>query len=187
MQVVSVLAKEHQLIKSFLEIISHVQFQLEQGKNPEKKIFERALKFSDECIDKYHHFKEEYLLFGLLAEKKHGELDHGLGALRNQHDRCKTYLKNIKQSLDGYERGNEISSTILLENLASYIALLKRHIYLEDHVYFKLADELLTGDENRELINQFSRMNAEPETPDQMERLKLQVEELKAEVEGYTT
>lgn len=41
-----------------------------------------AVKFLHNFADKFHHFKEEYLMFGLLAEKKGGRFDGPIGALR---------------------------------------------------------------------------------------------------------
>ena len=78
-----------------------------------------------------------------------------MGALRYQHERNRFFLKNIEQSIDGYDLHNEIATTIILENLASYSSILRRHIYKEDHIFFKLADQELNQEEQESLLEQF--------------------------------
>jgi len=155
MKATEILAKEHTLILQALETFKLAKEKLENGEHPEKVFFEKAVEFSREFSDQFHHFKEEYILFGLLAKKKDGALDLEMGALRYQHERNRFFLKNIEQSIDGYGLGNEIVTTTLLENLASYISILRRHIHKEDHLFFKLAEQELSQDEHRLLLEQF--------------------------------
>jgi serine/threonine protein phosphatase PrpC len=58
--------------------------------------FEKAVTFCEQFADQFHHFKEEFLLFGMLSYKKQGELDTAMGVLRYQHDRCKQSIARIK-------------------------------------------------------------------------------------------
>ena len=51
--------------------------------------------------------------------------------------------------------GDDIATTTLLENLASYISLLKRHIHREDHLFFKMAEKVLSEDEDVVLLEHF--------------------------------
>ena len=155
MKTTDVLIREHGLILSSLENLSLARDKIEKGELPPREFFEKAVWFSSNFFDQFHHFKEEFLMFGLLAEKKNGAIDHDIGALRHQHERCRKYIRKIKYSIDGYSRGNEIPVTTLLENLASYISLLRRHIYREEHIFFKMADKVIDGDEGEELLTRF--------------------------------
>lgn len=94
-----------------------------------------------------HHYKEEYLLFSLLASKKGGKIDLEIGALRHQHEINRRCIKKIEESIKGYETKSEIAVTTLLENLAAYISILKRHIHREDQVFFPMAEAELSGAE----------------------------------------
>jgi hemerythrin-like domain-containing protein len=155
MKTTEVLVKEHGLILQVLDFLSMARQKLENGEMPPKEIFEKSVLFSVNFSDKFHHYKEEYLLFGLLAQKKEGALDLEIGALRYQHERCRHFIAEINNAVDGYASGNEIIITTLLENLASYISLLRRHIHMEDHIFFKMAGEVLSQDEDRALLGQF--------------------------------
>ncbi len=155
MRATEILANEHSLILKALETFTIAKEKLENGDCPEATFFEKAVLFSKNFSDQFHHFKEEYLLFGLLAQKKDGALDLAMGALRYQHERNRFFIKNIEQSIPGYDPKNEIAITTILENLAPYISILRRHIHQEDHLFFKLADQELTQAEHDSLTEQF--------------------------------
>lgn len=96
-------------------------------------------------------------MFGLLALKKGSALDGPIGSLRYQHERCRACIHEISNSLDGYADGDDIATTRLLENLAAYVSLLRRHIYLEDHTFFKMAEQEISKEEDALLLVQFKK------------------------------
>jgi hemerythrin-like domain-containing protein len=96
-------------------------------------------------------------MFVRLAQRKGGELDGEIEALRHQHEGARNYINTIASSIDGYAEGKPIPTSRLLENTAAYIALLRNHIHKEDHVFFPLVDELLTEEEHAELTLEFER------------------------------
>lgn len=155
MKTAKILIKEHGLIVKFLNSLSLAKEQVENGQGPPEEFFLKAAEFSKRFIDEYHHYKEEYLMFGLLAQKKDGAIDRETGALRFQHERCRTFIDKIERSAEGYSTGNEIAITTLLENLASYVSILKRHIHIEDNVFFKMAEKELSEEEDNALLEQF--------------------------------
>lgn len=157
MKVIDILTHEHALILQAIACLSSARDMLERGERPPKDFFVLAMDFLKSFADEFHHFKEEYLMFVLLAEKKDGQLDIDIGALRFQHEKGRKYIKNIEDALEEYTGNNEIATTLLLENLASYVSLLRRHIFLEDQVFFKLAEKALTEAEDNALMAQFDQ------------------------------
>lgn len=157
MKATDILNREHGLILQALEELAGARDQIESGQSPPKEFFEKALQFLGEFADKFHHFKEEYLMFGLLALKKEGAFDGPIGALRYQHERCRKCLNEMTKSLDGYGDGDNIALTTLLENLAAYISLLRRHIHEENNTFFKMAAKELSKEEKEILSNQFKK------------------------------
>lgn len=172
------LIREHALILKALDAMAAAKHQIENGKLPEKAFFELAMHFARDFSDTFHHFKEEFLMFGMLAQKKEGDLDLEIGALRYQHERCRGFIEKMAAALKGYEDRDELSVTALLENLAPYISLLRRHIHQENHVFFPLVEASLTDDENQYLLSQFNKeadrfggKNAFPEAKRQADEL----------------
>ena len=157
MKATEILTREHALILQALHSLSRAQKKLEEKQQLPREFFEKALMFLREFADQFHHFKEEYLMFGLLALKKEGAFDGPIGSLRFQHERCRACIDAISSSLDGYADGDDIATTTLLENLAAYISLLRRHIYEEDQVFFKMAEKELSKEEEDLLLLQFRK------------------------------
>ena len=160
MKPTEMLANEHKLIRQALDSFSLAVEKLEREEKPPKEFFEKGVDFVRNFADKYHHFKEEYLMFGRLAEKKNGELDAQIDALRYQHDRGRDLIGEISNALDGYSRGENAPTTILLENLAAYVSLLRSHIHKEDHAFYPMVDEELSEEEQKILLDEFEKENS---------------------------
>ena len=63
----------------------------------------------------------------------------------------------MSRSLNGYADGDDIATTSLLENLASYVSLLRRHIHEEDYTFFQMAVKELSKEEEEILVKQFKK------------------------------
>ncbi len=157
MQTIGSLVREHEIILEMLDNLAAARDMLEKRKQPAKEFFEKAVVFARDFTDRFHHFKEEYLLFGLLAQKKEGAFDAEIGTLRYEHERGRKFIDNIADAIEGYADGDEIAAARLLENLAAYISLLKRHIHSEDHVFFKMVEQEVSDNEDKMLMVQFQK------------------------------
>jgi hemerythrin-like domain-containing protein len=140
-----------------LASLSKAKDALEKNRHPPKEFFDAAVQFFREYADRFHHYKEEYLLFSLLAQKKEGDIDLEIGALRYQHELNRKCIARIEAALQGYETGNEIAVTTLLLNIASFISILKRHIFREDQLFFPMAEAELSEEEKDRLQSQFNQ------------------------------
>jgi hemerythrin-like domain-containing protein len=149
------LSQEHAVILQQLENLDRARRALEAGGRPPVEFFEAALAFAREFADRFHHFKEEFLLFGLLARSRGGSLDAEIGALRFQHERCRQAIEEIARALPGYAGGDEFAATAVAFAAAGYTTLLRRHIHLEEQRFFPLASEALTEEEDAELVGHF--------------------------------
>ncbi len=146
MKVTELLIKEHDLIRRFLVIQWESIKKLKEDIRPSKLFFEQSVKFIRNFADKFHHIKEEEIMFRHLAAKKNGELDAKVEMLKQQHDRGRDYVSQINGSLDQYEKGAEIATENVIVNLASYYSLLSRHIHIEDYNVYPLIEEIFTDD-----------------------------------------
>ncbi len=178
MKPTDILVKEHVLIKRALDILSEARGCIETGSVPPKIFFETALDFFRSYADRFHHFKEEYIMFGMLAQKKGGSFDTEIGALRFQHDRMRGFLLNISESLSGYSESDEFIVTNILENMASYISLLRRHIYLEDKIFFPMVDKELSEEDIKILLSQFQKESEKSNEKDFSEKCRAMVQKM---------
>lgn len=98
-------------------------------------------------------------MFTQLAQKKDGELDAQIESLRYQHERGRNFISEISHAIDRYPIGNDILTTILLENLSAYIALLRLHIHKEDHIFFPMIEKDFSESDLRSLMELFEEEN----------------------------
>ncbi len=155
MNAVDILVNEHGLIRHYLDNLAMAVEKIGDGKNPPRKFFDLAVEFARTYADKYHHVKEEYLMFTRLAEKHNGEIDGQIDKLRQQHERGRTLVNGFADALDGYEAGDGLKTGTLVENIAAYTALLRHHLHTEDHVFFPMARKQLTDQEMGDLLREF--------------------------------
>ncbi len=155
MKITQILIDEHIMILKGLSFLRIARDMIENNQHPSKVFFQKAVFFFRNYADKYHHYKEEFLMFGFLAQKREGQLDLEIGSLRHQHEIGRQSLTKLEKSLNGYEMKNEIAITSLLENLASFISILSRHIYREDHLFFPMVEKELSKGDKELLKKQF--------------------------------
>jgi len=160
MDPINVLVSEHTLIRQFLSSLSFALEKLERGETLSKEYVEQVVVFARNFVDKHHHFKEEYQMFRMVAQKHDGRLDAQLDALRNQHEHGRRYITDIAAALDGHLAGDDIKTTTMLESLAAYLSMLRQHINREDHIFYPMARKALTGEEFEQLRTSFTEADA---------------------------
>ena len=157
MRPMEVLRNEHGLIRQYLDNLALAVEKLESEERPPREFFEKAVQFARDFPDGVHHFKEELVLFVRLAQKHGGEIDGQIDALRQQHERARNHIAAIDAAIGGYAEGKPIATSELIENVAAYVALLRNHIHLEDHVFFPMAQEKISAAEEEQLHVEFER------------------------------
>jgi len=103
MNITQTLIGEHVLILKGLGFLRVARDKIEQNQHPPKLFFQKAIPFFRNYADKYHHYKEEFLMFGFLAQKKEGQLDLEIGSLRHQHEIGRQFLTRLEKSINGYK------------------------------------------------------------------------------------
>ena len=159
MNPVDILIEEHLLVRQFLDNLSIALNKLEKDIRPPREFFDKAVEFAQNFTDKFHHYKEEYVMFTQLRYLKEGGIENQIGFLKQQHKRGRNYIKQISESLDGYAEGNDFDISTILENLAAYISLLKNHIHKEDYNFFQMVKETFPEHVLRSLVELFDKEN----------------------------
>lgn len=183
MDPIEILRNEHGLIRRFVDLLSVAVKRLEVDEPPPRAFFDDGIEFVRGFSDGFHHKKEELVMFVQLAQKKNGAIDGQIEALRYQHDQGRGFIKAIAQALDGYADGNLNDTAVVRENAAAFASLLKHHIHTEDHIFFPMAQEVMTAHELEELGRKFEKVQ-EVHGTDTFERYHKLVADLDALLEG---
>lgn len=157
MEAVTILKKEHTVILEFLDQLALAGEMVVQDKFPPEQFFEQAVAFARKFADKFHHFKEEDIMFRILAQKKSGALDAELEKLRQQHEHCRSYVSAISAAAEGCVAGSDDQARVLHRNLLDYVTMLRKHINFENITFFPLVTRELSSEELEALAVEFGK------------------------------
>ncbi len=152
-----ILSNEHGLIRQFLDNLALAVEKLEDEQRPPTEFFEKGVEFARTFADSFHHIKEEHVMFRRLAQNKGGEIDGQIESLRHQHERARNYTAAITEALPGYDSGQPFQVSQVLESAAAYVSLLRNHIHKEDHIFFPMVKEVLSEEEEEQLLVEFNK------------------------------
>jgi hemerythrin-like domain-containing protein len=151
------LSGEHRVIERVLGAVEKLAKGPVGALEPWKKALEFIRGFADQC----HHFKEEKVLFP--AMEAHGIPSEGgpVGMMLMEHEEGRSYVRAMFAAISLIEAKNEAAKDTLLSSAQAYCRLLREHIQKEDDVLFRMADELIAADEQKKLLADFARHEAE--------------------------
>ncbi len=148
------------MISDGLDLLTTAAEKIVRGQNPPKEFFEKAVTFTREFTNEFHHYKEEIVMFGLLAQKHEGAIDAEIERLRSQHEALHNYMSEISSSLDAYSQDSDSETRRLHRNLSDYIHTLRGHIVAENRIFYPMVVKTLTDDEKDVLLSEFEKYAA---------------------------
>jgi hemerythrin-like domain-containing protein len=151
------LSDEHRVIERVLGAVEKLAKGPVGALEPWKKALEFIRGFADQC----HHFKEEKVLFP--AMEAHGIPSDGgpVGMMLMEHEEARAYVRAMFAAISLIEAKNEAAKESLLTSAQAYCRLLREHIQKEDEVLFRMADEVISADEQKKLSAAFAQHEAE--------------------------
>ena len=142
------LVDEHKLIKRVLAILPNFVKKLDIEKDG--KTVKEIVDFIKSYADRYHHAKEEDILFKYF--------DPGLDILKVMHEDHESARNHVKEILSGLEKKNESS---VKKHLLEYKDLLTEHIKKEDEILYPWMDRNLGDKQIGELFSRFYDVDGE--------------------------
>jgi hemerythrin-like domain-containing protein len=152
----ALLSDEHRVIERVLAVLEKLTRRpVAQSLDTWQKALEFICGFADGC----HHLKEEKALFPALED--HGVPIEGgpLGMMLMEHEEGRVYVKSMLAALTDTQ--TESAQRTLIDNASAYIRLLKSHIEKEDEVLFRMADDVLPPEEQKQLLRAFEEHEAQ--------------------------
>ncbi len=154
MKATEILMAEHRNIEKILDGLEGVLSKAAEGAFDAKR-FKIGLAFLREYADRRHHGKEEERLFPAM-NRRGMPLEGGpLHCMLEEHKYGRGLLGSIGAALGKAEAGDHAARRTVTEDFGRYIAFLREHIHKEDNVLFRMADGMLTPEDQRGLEAEF--------------------------------
>ena len=142
------LVDEHVLIKRWIALIPKVVENLDIESETGYRLILDGIDMIRSYADKYHHAKEEEILF-----KYFDENTDILKVMHEEHKRGRQLVKDMLDALENRDRKT------IAENLMTYRELLSEHIHKEDDILYPWMDKQLSNQQVGELLAKFEAVD----------------------------
>ncbi|MCP4253567.1 MAG: hypothetical protein GY775_09175 [Candidatus Scalindua sp.] len=162
------LVDEHVLIKRMLALIPTIADFVENSETVDKDLILSCVDFIRGYADKFHHMKEEDILFKYVDEQS-----EVIKVMYEDHDTGRNHVKNV---VEGAENGNKAQ---IKEHLNGYRDLLTQHIKKEDEILYPWIERQMSDNQIGELFQRCSAADASvgEELPKKYEKFIIDLEE----------
>lgn len=152
------LKEEHKNILKFIDSAEKNLCRILEGAKPDTALLREYISFVRNYADKYHHGKEEEILFAVMTDNL-GALAEKLikNGMLVEHDLGRYHMGELEAALKRYDEGARVEDVLaIVTHLSAYADLLKRHIAKEDEVVYSFAERMLK-EELIEEVNERTR------------------------------
>jgi len=172
--VTQVMSDEHQLILRMIALVETNTARMEQGKFRNWQFFLDAVDFIRNYADRFHHAKEEDVLFVALADNGMPEKSSPIEAMHIEHEQGRAFVRALEEAAQRALAGEAGQLPVIAENARGYAALLRGHIDKEDQILYPLAERILPAEVRERMLAAYAA--AEARTPELEKRYRQMVE-----------
>ncbi len=178
--VTQVMVAEHQLILRMIALVEKNTERTLQGRFRNWQFFLDAVDFIRNYADRFHHAKEEDVLFVALVKNGMPEKSSPIEAMLMEHDQGRVFVRAVEDGAQRAMLGELGQIPVIAENARGYAELLRGHIDREDTILYPLAERVLPEEVRPAMLAGYAR--AEESNPGLAERYRRMVEEYEAQM-----
>lgn len=183
MKAVKTLRDEHQNILRMLKVVKALCINTFKTQDVYYKGYYDAIDFIRNYADKFHHGKEEDILFKKMSSELGPVIEKGpIYGMLAEHDLGRLFVKNLENALIEAEKGNIDAKVDIIANATAYTDLLYRHIDKEDNAIFNFAETQLKPEIHEELNSDFEKAKEHLNSDETEKKYVTLLEELEAYV-----
>jgi len=153
----SLLVSEHEMIERAMDVL---QKELEKLPDTTYNTFaiRRAVDFLLEFGDRIHNTKEEKVLFPLMVERGIPE-DGPIRVMLLEHESERKILQQMLAEILDLEKASDETRAGFKQKGIEYLEIRANHIWKENDVLYQLGRQVFTEEDNRFLVEGFSRVD----------------------------
>ena len=147
-----ILSDEHQNILKVIDALLKECDSLQSGKKIDKGFFNKTIEFVRGYADKFHHAKEEDILFVELSKDEIQMRCNPIQQMLHEHDLGRDFIKELEKGIEDNNKDK------IIENARGYAQLLQEHIFKEDNILYPMADEALNKNAKNGMLKRFKQV-----------------------------
>ena len=146
-----VLSGEHRYILKAIGALKQETAKIEKGAAVDYGFFSTAVDFIRNYADRFHHAKEEGILFRELMNKP--TFPPGpVNVMLHEHELGRQYVGQLDYAIKEKDEKGVMAAS------ASYASLLENHIRKEDTILFPMADKALEAKLQESILDEFAKV-----------------------------
>ena len=157
------LVDEHRNILAVLESFDHFAAMTVSSDRYDLEKLGRYVKFIREYADKYHHAKEENILFVTMEEHGFSRQAGPIAVMLYEHDEGRKYVKFLLEASQEPQDLSEDERRAVANAIRAYTELLRSHIYKEDNILYPMANQNLPKEAYQMMTEKFNVIEREYE------------------------
>lgn len=149
------LSDEHQKILKVIDALLKECSSLESGSVLNKDFFMKTIDFIRNYADRFHHAKEENILFHEFNQyaKKGKAHCNPVTQMLSEHEEGRKYVKGMEEGVKDNDKQK------IIGNARNYAQLLQDHICKEDNILYPMVDEALDKKVKQKMLTEFEQVN----------------------------
>jgi len=173
--VTKVMVEEHQLILRMIALVEKNTALLEAGRFYNWYFYLDAVDFIRNFADRYHHAKEEDVLFVELVKNGMPEKQSPIEAMHIEHEQGRAHVRAMEDAARKALAGEPGQIPAIIAHARGYAQLLRGHIDKEDQILYPLAERILPETVRPGMLAAYAA--AEARTPELEEKYRQLVEQ----------
>jgi hemerythrin-like domain-containing protein len=157
MKSVERLKAEHDLIERGLTLLEKAVARIDAGQPLPEGFSEWAPRFFQQFADQCHHAKEEDVFFPVLKQRGIPEQGGPIGVMLHEHG----LGRNCVGRMRGAIQAQPFDSRAFADAARQYLPLLRQHIFKENNVLFRMAEQVMSEADDADVTGQFSQVEQE--------------------------
>jgi hemerythrin-like domain-containing protein len=157
------LVDEHRLILRMIALLERNASRTAAGSYSNWKFYLDGVDFIRNFADRFHHAKEEDVLFEALVTNGMPRENSPVAAMLMEHDQGRAYVRAMESAAREALAGQTGREGLIAENALAYAELLRGHIEKEDEILYPLAERVIPDTMRHAIIEGYAA--AEAKTP----------------------
>ena len=174
------LVDEHRLILRMIALLEQNAPRTAAGSYINWQFYLDGIDFIRQYADRFHHAKEEDVLFKALIDNGMPKDHSPVAAMLMEHDQGRSYVLAMESAVHEALAGRTDIYQAIADNALGYAALLRDHIAKEDDILYPLSERVLPETMRAGILKGYQAAEA-PVSPEFSERYNLIVKKYEQE------
>ncbi|HBG06717.1 MAG: cation-binding protein [Geobacteraceae bacterium GWC2_58_44] len=151
------LKDEHQLILRMLALLEKNAALTAQGSFHDYRFYLDGVDFIRNYADRFHHAKEEDILFEALIENGMPRENSPVAAMLMEHDLGRAFVRGMEEAAKRALNGEAGQDQAIATSARGYLELLREHISKEDDILYPLAERVIPEEKRDAIVAGYQR------------------------------